>query len=195
MFGPPCTASVDTAIFFWVWLYSINPHENDRKKVRGVYDGSTGGGQIMVHGATYAPIPQHIDVCLQIDIVALQGMCIWYADVTNAFTEAGSPEQIYYMRCDHVFREWRADNHPDIALPPDMVVPVLDNIQGHPEDPRLWEVRCHDVFVMLKFKNTTYAPSLYQGTFNDEFVLFLRMVNDFSIMRQLEDTYTKLCTY
>jgi hypothetical protein len=40
IYGTPCTAPIDASIFFWVWLYSIKPHENNRKKVRGVCDGS-----------------------------------------------------------------------------------------------------------------------------------------------------------
>jgi hypothetical protein len=61
MFGRPCTTSIDASIFLWVWLYSITPHEHNRKKVRGVCDGSTHGGQTMVHGATYDPTPHQID--------------------------------------------------------------------------------------------------------------------------------------
>jgi hypothetical protein len=33
MFGTTCTAPIDASILFWVWLYSIKPHENNRKKV------------------------------------------------------------------------------------------------------------------------------------------------------------------
>jgi hypothetical protein len=74
MFGDPCTAPIGTSIFFWVWLYSIKPHENDCKKVVGVCDGSTRGGKTMVHGTTYTPIPQQIDLRLQIDLSALLDM-------------------------------------------------------------------------------------------------------------------------
>jgi hypothetical protein len=35
-------------------------------------------------------------------------MSLWYADVSNAFAEADQPKQMYYMRCDSVFREWWA---------------------------------------------------------------------------------------
>jgi hypothetical protein len=45
----------------------------------------------------------------------------------------------------------------------------------------------------MKFKNTMHALCVYHGTFNDEFVLFLRLVNNFSIGSRLEETYTKLC--
>jgi hypothetical protein len=111
--GPPCTVPIDASIFFCVWLYSIKPHENDCKKVRGVCDGSTHGGQKMVHGVTYAPTLQQIDICLQIDLSALLGMYTWHTDFTNALAEAECPVQIYYMRCDCVFGYWWADKHPD----------------------------------------------------------------------------------
>jgi hypothetical protein len=64
MFGAPCTAPNYASTFFWVWLYSIKPYENDQTKVRGVCDGSTRGGKTMIHGVTYAPIPQYIYVRL-----------------------------------------------------------------------------------------------------------------------------------
>jgi hypothetical protein len=100
-------------------------------------------------------------------------MYLWYTDVTNAFTEAERPKQIYHMRCGRVFQDWWAENYPDIPISPDVVVPVLKNLQGHPGGPRLWAVCCHTVRVMLKFKNTTHAPCLYHDTFNDDLVLFL----------------------
>jgi hypothetical protein len=118
MFGTPCTAPIDASLFFWVWLYSIKPHESDRKKVRGVCDGSTRGGKTMVHGATYAPTPQQIYVRLQIALSALMGVYLWHVDVANAFAEADCHDQIYYMHCDCVFQYWWVEQHSDISLPP-----------------------------------------------------------------------------
>jgi hypothetical protein len=123
MFGIPCTAPLDASILFWVWLYSIKPHENNRKKVRGVCDGSTRGGQTMIHGATYAPTPQHIDFRIQIALATTLGMFLFHADVLNAFAEADRPKKMYNMRCDSVFREWWENRHPDTPLPPDAVTP------------------------------------------------------------------------
>jgi hypothetical protein len=48
--------------------------KNERKKVRGVCDGSTRSGNTMVHGVTYAPTPQQIYVLLQISLSAFLGM-------------------------------------------------------------------------------------------------------------------------
>jgi hypothetical protein len=100
-------------------MYSIKLHENDRKKARGVCDGSNRGGKIIFHGATNAPTPHQIDVHLQIALSALLGMYLWHVDVTNAFTKVDCPNQIYYMRCDRdrVFRDWWADRHPSTSLP------------------------------------------------------------------------------
>jgi hypothetical protein len=161
IFGPPCTAAIDASVFFWVWLYSVKPHKNNRKKVRGVCNISTRGGKAMVHGATYAPTPKQIDVRLQIAFSALLGMYLWYADVINAFAEAERPEQIYYMRCDQVFKDWWKTRHPDIPLPPDAVFSVLNNLEGHPEGPCLWAIRYHTVLIALKFKNATHTPYVY----------------------------------
>jgi hypothetical protein len=151
MFGDPCIAPINASVFYWVWLYSIKPHENNRKKVRGVCDGSTRGGKTMIHGATYAPTPQQIDFRLQLALAATLGMYLWHADVTNAFAEAELPEQMYYMHCDRVFRDWWAERNPTIPLPPDAVVPVLKNLQGHPEGPASGQF---DPMVFLLFSKT-----------------------------------------
>jgi hypothetical protein len=90
------------------------------------------------------------------------------------------------MRFDQVFKDLWKTWHPDILLPPDAVVAILKNIQGHTEGPSLWAIRCHSVIVTLKFKNTTLALCLYHGTFNGKFVLFLHMVDDFPIACKLE---------
>jgi hypothetical protein len=66
----------------------------------------------MIHGATYAPTPQKIDFRLQIALSSIMGMYLWHADVMNAFTEAERPEQMYYMHCDRVFRDWWAERYP-----------------------------------------------------------------------------------
>jgi hypothetical protein len=140
----------------------------------------------MVQGATYAPTPQQIDFRIQMALTANLDMYLWHADLSNAFAEAERTNQMYQMRCDAVFRDWWKRTHLDISLSPDAIVPVLKNLQGHPEGPRLWSVRCHDIIIALKFKATTYASCLYHGTFKNEFALFLRIVDDFSVACALE---------
>jgi hypothetical protein len=49
------------------------------------------------------------------------------------------------------------------------------------------------VLITLDFTPTTHAPCLYQGTFNNEYVLFLRQIDDFAVGCRSESTYIKLC--
>jgi hypothetical protein len=192
MFGTPCIAHIDVSFFFWIWLYSIKPHETDRKKVRGLCGISTRGGKTMVHGATYAPTSQQINFRLQIALSALLGMYFWHTDVTNAFAKADHPEQIYYMLCNQVLKI--GGRHRTLTPPPpDAVVPVLKDLQDDPGGPRLWAIKCHSALITIKFKNTTHALYLYHDIFNAEFVLLLRMVDAFLISCKLEDTYSKRC--
>jgi hypothetical protein len=61
-------------------------------------------------------------------LIANLGIYLWYADMSNAFAEAERPKQMYYIRCDSVFRDWWKRTHPDIPLPPDDAVLVLKNL-------------------------------------------------------------------
>jgi hypothetical protein len=49
------------------------------------------------------------------------------------------------------------------------------------------------VLITLDFTPTTHAPCLYQGAFNNEYVLFLGQVDDFSVGCRSESTYITLC--
>jgi hypothetical protein len=178
MLVPPRTAPIDASIHFLVWLYRIKPHENNRKKVRCICDGSSLDGQTMVHGYTYDSTPQQIEFSIKMVLAANIGMYLWHADVLNTCAEAERPKQMYYMRCDKVFREWWKWKNPTTPLPPDAVAPVLKKLQGHPEGPRILYVRCNGILVNLKFKAMMHALCLYHGTFNNYLVLFLCMVDD-----------------
>jgi hypothetical protein len=134
MFDPPCTAPIDASIFFWIWIYSIKPHENNQKKVRGICDVSTRGGHNMVHGATYAPTTHQIYFRIHMDLAANLDMYLWHANVSNAFAEAERPNQMYYMQCDTFFRDWWKRTHLDIPLLLDAIVLVLKNLQDNLKD-------------------------------------------------------------
>jgi hypothetical protein len=110
----------------------------------------------MVHSDTYAMSPQ-IDFRIQMDLTANLCMYLWYADVSNAFAEAERPNQMYYKRRGAVFRDGWKRTHPDIHLPPDAVVPILKNLQGHPQGPRHWAFICHDILIALKFKAAAHS--------------------------------------
>jgi hypothetical protein len=71
--------------------------------------------------------------------------------------------------------------HRDQPIPLNAVILANKNIQGHPEGSRLWAVKAISVLKSLDFKSTTHAPCLSYGCVNEELIIFLRMVDDFSI--------------
>jgi hypothetical protein len=70
MFGTPNIPPPNSAVFYWVWVYSVKVHENNRKKAPAVCDGSTRGGTAHVSGHTFAPTPDMIELCMEIALCA-----------------------------------------------------------------------------------------------------------------------------
>ena len=192
MFGTPCTPPPQAAIFHWVWIYKIKTEDNNRKKARAVCDGSTRGGQAMIAGHTYAPTPDMTDLRLFFALAALENKLVFGADVSNAFAEANAPAQEYFMRIDTQFHDWwLAKGNP--AIPPGHVIPILKNLQGHPEAPRQWSKHIDAILRQHGFRPTIHAPCLYRATIGNEDVLFLRQVDDFAIATNQESLYTNIC--
>ena len=192
MFGEPCLPPSNAAIFHWVWIYKIKQEENNRKKARAVCDGSTRGGQARVAGHTFAPTPDMTDLRLFFALAALENKLVFGADVSNAFAEADAPAQEYFMRVDAQFREWWISKG-NRDIPPGFVIPILKNLQGHPEAPRQWSRHIDAILKQHGFTPTVHAPCLYRAVYRDENVLFLRQVDDFAIATNQEALYTSIC--
>ena len=192
MFGAPCSAPSDAAVFNWVWVYKVKEHEGNRKKARAVCDGSTRGGKVRVFGHTYAATLDLTDFRLFVALCTLHGHTIYGTDVSNAFAEAPASQQRYFMYVDDQFRDWwTARGRPDI--PKGHVIPVLKNLQGHPEAPRQWHRHIQAILHKHGFVSTTHAPCLYRANIDDTPVLFLRQVDDFAIGTPDPSLYTRLC--
>jgi hypothetical protein len=193
MFGDPVVPPQGAAIFYFVWLHYVKPHENDRKKVRGVCDGSSrGGAQVLGH--TFAPTPDMIDFRMQVALSAIRGLTIYLADVSNAFAEADRPEQMYYMRVDDVFRNWWTRRFPAKPLLRGCAIPVHRNLQGHPEAPRMWSNHIDRILTdVLHLTSVTHSPCLYSGVFGGHDILFLRQVDDFAISCPNAAVYGQVC--
>ena len=192
MFGTPCAPPLHAAIFHWVWIYKIKTEDNNRKKARAVCDGSTRGGQAMIAGHTYAPTPDMTDLRLFFALSALENKLVFGADVSNAFAEAAAPEQEYFMRVDTPFTDWwLAKGNP--TIPPGYVIPILKNLQGHPEAPRQWSKHIDTILRQHGFRPTVHAPCLYRAKIGNENVIFLRQVDDFAIATNQESLYTNIC--
>jgi hypothetical protein len=194
MFGRPVLPPPSAALFYWVWVYIIKTHENNRKKARAVCDGSTRGQASVVHGYTYAPTPDMMDFRLQVALAAIWNLQLFSADVHNAFAEANRPKQQYFMKIDDQFRNWWASRFPDKDLPPGAVIPILRNLQGHPEAPRMWSLHIDEILkTHFHLKPTTHAPCLYIGQFVNSTMIILRQVDDFSIACNSAEIYISFC--
>jgi hypothetical protein len=174
MFGMPQTPTPADIIFYWVWVYAIKQHENNRKKACAVCDGSTRSNQAVVHGHTFVPMPDMANLRLQLALAASLGLLMFTADVTNAFAEADHPKQQYCMRVDDAFRNWWNKRFPQLPLPCDAVIPIDKNLQGHPEGPRQWSIHIDRILrVHFGLTLTTHAPCLYCGVLQGPCILFL----------------------
>ena len=59
----------------------------------------------------------------------------------------------------------------------DFVIPILKNLQGHPEAPRQWSRHIDAILHEFSFVPTRHAPCVYRATIDGEDVLFLRQVD------------------
>jgi hypothetical protein len=192
MFGSPCPPPSGAYLFHWVWTYKIKTEDNNRRKARAVCDGSSRGGQVRIFGHTYAPTPDITDLRIFFALAALAGHLVYGADVSNAFAEADAPAQVYYMRVDAQFRDWWAHlGRPPI--PEGYVIPILRNLQGHPEAPRQWSKHIDTILQDFGFTPTVHAPCLYRALIQGEDVLFLRQVDDFAIATSNPCIYNQIC--
>jgi hypothetical protein len=167
-------------LYFTGFGYARSKKMKTISKRQALFVTTTHGGQAQVQGQTYAPTPDMTGLHLFFALAALEGKLVNGADVSNAFSEADAPTQAYSMRIDNQFREWWANKgHPPI--PPGFVIPILKNLQGHPEAPRQWSKHIDTILHEFSFVATVHAPCIYQATIEDEDVLFLRQVDDFAI--------------
>ena len=66
------------------------------------------------------------------------------------------------------------------------VIPVLRNMQGHPEAPRLWSQHIHRILQNdLNMTPTTHEPCLYSGMQNSHRIFLVRQVDDFAVSAPL----------
>jgi hypothetical protein len=135
-----------------------------------------------------------VDFCLFIALCATRNKFIYGADVTNAFSEAKRCDQIFYMHIDDVYRDWwHSKGQPPI--PDGYVLPVLKNLQGHPEAPRQWALHVNALLKEFGLQPTTHAPCIYHGTVFDDHILFLRLTDDFAIGCSSIDTFNGICSW
>jgi hypothetical protein len=104
-------------------------------------------------------------------------------DVGNAFAEAPPPKDPFYMQVDAQFHDWWTQCLGKPPIPEGYVIPILKNLQGHPEGPRLWDTHIRGIICnSLGFATTTHEQCFYyKRTKTDGLILILRQVDDFII--------------
>ena len=88
------------------------------------------------------------------------------------------------MEVDDQFNDWWVNCLHNDPIPPGWVIPILRNLQGHPEAPRLWHKHINCILVEdLGFDHSTHEPCLYFKHHPDHgLILILRQVDDFLIV-------------
>jgi len=137
MFGTPEPMVSKDTVFRLVWAYNIKALDQ-QKKARCACDGSIRAGQARVLDHTYAGCVDHMSSRLFYVLSAAENMLVYGADVTNAFGDAPPPKQGFQIQPDKAFHDWLTIYKKRPPIPNGHVIPVLAEMQGHPEAPRLW---------------------------------------------------------
>jgi len=162
-------------------------------KARMVCNGSPRQKDNVTLGHIYANALDSASERLFWAIVASEGLIAIGADVSNAFAEAPGPKAPLYLYINDNFRDWWVNHLHRPPIPSDCnAVHVHNAIQGHPESPRLWERYIDQILRDIGMTPTTHEPRLYSGTIDDQRVLFLHQVDDFSVASRDTATARKL---
>ena len=164
MFGTPCSKPRQGGIFNLVWTYSIKNFGSNKKKARCTCDGSPRSGQAHTLDHTYAACIDQNAASVFYAASALCNNVIVGGDAPNTFREAHGPQKQYFLRSDAQFCHWWATHLRRPPFPPDYVVPVRGNMQGHQEALRLWAKHIHRLLKSIVLTPTQDEPCLYRGT-------------------------------
>jgi Reverse transcriptase (RNA-dependent DNA polymerase) len=191
MFGNPCprpSHDLDCVELPWVWTYllKLDPVSLESlEKSCGTCNGGSRHGKIVTLAETYAAcVEQPIHRLAWAISAAINYICLG-CNVSNAFAEAGPPGKPFYMYVDNQF--WWTKHLRRPPIPKGYVIPILKNLQGHPEAPRLWHKHIDNILInKLNFDHTTHEPCLYfQNHPDDRLILVLQQV-DFLISAKTE---------
>ncbi len=187
MFGTPGPRPTgdNVVVLPWVWsyLYKLDPVKLvDVEKSRGTCNGGPRYGKVITIAETYAACveqPAHRFTSALIAALHYIGLGV---DIGNAFAEAPPPKDPFFMQVDTQFREWWTDCLGNPPIPDGYVIPILKNLQGHPEGPRLWDIHIRGIVCdKMGFTHTTHEPCLYFKHTDADLILILRQVDDFII--------------
>jgi Reverse transcriptase (RNA-dependent DNA polymerase) len=182
----------NTAVLTWVWtyLYKLDPITlEDLAKSRGTCNGGSGHGKVVTIAETYAACVEQPIHRLAWAITAGINYISLGCYISNAFAEAPPPSIPFFMEVDDRFLNWWADCLGNDPIPKGWVIPILRNLQGHPEAPRLWHTHINAILVnVLGFHHRTHEPCLYFKHHPEHgLILILWQVDDFLISAKTQD--------
>jgi hypothetical protein len=116
-------------------------------------------------------------------------------NVSNAFAEVPPPSIPFFMEVNDQFLDWWVNYLGNDPIPKGWVIPILCNLQGHPEAPQLWHKHINNILVDdLGFDHTTHEPCLYFKHYPEHgLILILWQVNDFLISAKTRQIADKVC--
>jgi hypothetical protein len=162
MFGQPQVVDKDAAIFYLVWMHNIKALDR-RKKAQCICDGSPPAGQACILNKTYMNCINQTSSCMFYAIAAAENLLIHGADISNAFAEAPSPKQGFYIYPDRAFNQWWVNHKHKLPLATGQVIPILSAMQGHPESLCLWEKHADSILHDIGLTPTVHELCLYSG--------------------------------
>jgi hypothetical protein len=97
--------------------------------------------------------------------------------------QAPGPKEPFFMEVDGPFHDWWTKCLGRTPIPKGWVIPILRNLQGHPEAPCLWHKHIDNILIeQLGLDHCTHEACLYfKHTANHGLIIVLRQVDDFRI--------------
>jgi hypothetical protein len=140
--------------------------------------------QVVTLAKTYTACVEQPIHCLAWAITAGINHIATGCDVSNAFAEAPHPSIPFFMKVDAQFLDWWVNCLGNNPIPLGWVIPILCNLQGHPEAPCLWHKHIIGILVdKLGFDHTTHEPCLYFKHHPEHgLILILQHVDDFFLI-------------
>jgi hypothetical protein len=101
---------------------------------------------------------------------------------------------LFFMEVKDQFLGWWINCLGNNPIPKGWAVPILWNLQGHPEAPRLWHKHSNGILANeLGFDHTTPEPCLcFKHHPKHGLIITLRQVNDFMISAKTQEIANKV---
>ena len=131
-------------------------------------------GLVKVLNEVYADCVDQASAQLFYNVAAAENLIVFGSDVCNAFAEAPSSKQGFYIRPDWAINEYWENYKGNPPIPPVYVIPILSAMQSHPESPRLWEKHADTILCELGLTPTVHETCLYSGIINGKRIVLMQ---------------------